>query len=186
MKSLRLSKSHNYLEGYYDSFTNYKSHLLTTILIVPTLALVTISRLGRIKSPNFLYGEKIPKKYTPYGKDIHPSFYWFGFPKETKSFVIICEDPDTPSGKIFTHWAVKNIPVNIKKIEEGQSIGEEIKNSWGFERYSGPKPPNGTHRYFFRIYDIKFENFSSKTLNGLKKDIEFNKIAEAEMIGIFG
>ena len=159
---------------------------LITILKQKNITISPIQDKFRIKSPNFLYGEKIPKKYTPYDKDIHPSFYWFGFPKETKSFVIICEDPDTPSGKIFTHWAVKNIPVNIKKIEEGQSIGEEIKNSWGFERYSGPKPPNGTHRYFFRIYAIKVENLSSKTLNGLKKDIEFNKIAEAEMMGIFG
>ena len=159
---------------------------LITILKQKNITIPPIQDKLRIKSPNFLYGEKIPKKYTPYGKDIHPSFYWFGFPKETKSFVILCEDPDTPSGKIFTHWAVKNIPVNIKKIEEGQSIGEEIKNSWGFERYSGPKPPNGTHRYFFRIYAIKVENLSSKTLNGLKKDIEFNKIAEAEMMGIFG
>ena len=159
---------------------------LITILKQKNITIPPIQDKFRIKSPNFLYGEKIPKKYTPYGKDIHPSFYWFGFPKETKSFVIICEDPDTPSGKIFTHWAVKNIPVNIKKIEEGQSIGEEIKNSWGFERYSGPKPPNGTHRYFFRIYAIKVENLSSKTLNGLKKDIEFNKIAEAEMMGTFG
>ena len=159
---------------------------LITILKQKNITIPTIQDKIRIKSPNFLYGEKKQKKYTPYGKDIHPSFYWFGFPKETKSFVIICEDPDTPSGKIFTHWAVKNIPVSITKIEEGQNIGEEIKNSWGFERYSGPKPPNGTHRYFFRIYAIKVENLSSKTLNGLKKDIEFNKIAEAEMMGIFG
>ena len=91
-----------------------------------------------------------------------------------------------PEWKNFYSLGCKKYTCKYKKIEEGQSIGEEIKNSWGFERYSGPKPPNGTHRYFFRIYAIKVENLSSKTLNGLKKDIEFNKIAEAEMMGIFG
>ena len=140
----------------------------------------------RIKSSNFKNGEEIPKRYTPYGKDIHPSFYWYGFPKETKSFAIICEDPDTPSGKNFTHWIVKNIPANITKIEEGQNVGEEIKNSWGITRYKGPKPPNGKHRYFFRIYAFKDKELDAKTMNGLKKEIEILKIDEAVIMGTFG
>ena len=170
---------------------NFRQMFLILIKLITTLKEKQIpipapKDIFKIKSPNFLYGEKIPKKYTPYGKDIHPSFYWYGFPKNTRSFAIVCEDPDTPSGKIFTHWIVKNIPVNINKIGEGESIGEEIKNSWGFTRYSGPKPPNGMHRYFFRIYAFTDEQLVSKTMNGIKKEIEIKKIDEAVIMGTFG
>ena len=140
----------------------------------------------RIKSPDFLNGEEIPKKFTPYGKDIHPSFYWYGFPKNTRSFAIVCEDPDTPSGKIFTHWVVKNIPVKINEIKEGENIGEEIQNSWGFTRYSGPKPPNGKHRYFFRIYAFNTDQLVGRTMVGIKKEIEVKKIDETVIMGTFG
>ena len=159
---------------------------LITILKQKNISIPSIPDKFKIKSHSFLYGEKIPKKYTPYDKDIHPNLYWFNFPKETKSFVIICEDPDTPSGKIFTHWAVKNIPVNITNIEEGVKVGEEIKNSWGIERYKGPKPPNGEHRYFFRIYAIKDEKLNADNLNVLKNEIQARKIDEDEIMGRFG
>ena len=170
---------------------NFHQFFLIMIKLITTLKEKDISIPPykdefKIKSPNFLYGEKIPKKYTPYGKDIHPSFYWYNFPKETKSFAIVCEDPDTPSGKIFTHWIVKNIPGTVTKIEEGEIIGEEIINSWGFSRYSGPKPPNGEHRYFFRIYAFRDEQLSAKSMNGVKKEIEIKNIGEAVIMGTFG
>ena len=169
---------------------NFRQMFLILIKLITTLKEKNISipapkEVFKIKSPNFLYGEKIPKKYTPYGKDIHPSFYWYGFPKNTRSFAIVCEDPDTPSGKIFTHWIVKNIPANINKIGEGENIGEEIKNSWGFTRYSGPKPPYGMHRYFFKIYAFTDEKLVSKTMNAIKKEIEIKKIDEAVIMGTF-
>ena len=159
---------------------------LITILKEKNINIPEVKEEFKIKSSNFKYGEEIPKKYTPYDKDIHPSFYWYGFPKETKSFAIICEDPDTPSGKNFTHWIVKNIPVNINKIEEGENVGEEIKNSWGFTRYSGPKPPNGKHRYFFRLFALKDKELFSKSIIGIKKEIEKLKIGEAVIMGTFG
>ena len=81
---------------------------------------------------------------------------------------------------------MKNIPGTVTKIEEGEIIGEEIVNSWGFSRYSGPKPPNGEHRYFFRIYAFKHEQLISKSIKGIKKEIEMKKIAEAAIMGTFG
>ena len=170
---------------------NFRQMFLILIKLITTLKekdikIPPLKEEFRIKSPNFKNGDEIPKKYTPYDKDIHPGFYWYGFPKETQSFAIICEDPDTPSGKNFTHWIVKNIPVSKTKIEEGEKIGEEIKNSWGITRYSGPKPPNGKHRYFFRIFAIKGKELIAKTMNGIKKEIENQKIAEAVIMGTFG
>ena len=159
---------------------------LITILKEKGIKLPSYKEKFMIKSFSFKNGDIIPTKYTPYDTDIHPSFYWYGFPKETKSFAIICEDPDTPSGKIFTHWIVKNIPANVISIEEGENIGEEIKNSWGIKRYKGPKPPNGKHRYFFRIYAFKEEKLNENNMKGIKKEIENKKIGESFIIGTFG
>ncbi len=131
----------------------------------------------RIKSTSFKSGGKIPKRFTPFGKDIHPDFFFTGIPKHTKSFAIICDDPDTPSGNVFTHWVVKNIPVSVTKIDEGEQVGEEIKNGWGFTKYSGPKPTNEkTHRYYFKLYAIREDKLVARTLNALRKEIEAKKV----------
>ena len=76
---------------------NFHQLFLILIKLITTLKEKDISippykKEFKIKSPNFLFGEKIPKKYTPYGEDIHPSFYWYNFPKKQKvllSFVKI-------------------------------------------------------------------------------------------------
>ena len=139
----------------------------------------------RIKSKSFKNGGKLDIKFTPYGKDVHPDFFWTGVPRGTKSFAIICDDPDTPSGQIFTHWAIKNIPVSQSKLDEGEVVGEELKNSWGFTRYSGPKPPSGTHRYYFKMYAIREDRLVARTLNAIRKEIEAKKLAEASIMGTF-
>ena len=100
---------------------------LVTVMREKTIILPREKNDFRIKSTSFKSGGKIPKKFTPHGQDVHPDFYWTGIPKHTKSFAIICDDPDTPSGKVFTHWVVKNIPLSVTKIEEGEQVGEEIK-----------------------------------------------------------
>ena len=137
----------------------------------------------RIRSKSFKSGGVIPKKFTPYGKDIHPKYYWTGIPRHTKSLAIICDDTDTPDGKVFTHWVVKNIPLNIQNIEEGEQVGEEVKNSWGFTKYSGPKPPSGKHRYYFKLYAIREDKLVARTLNALRKEIEAKKVGEATLMG---
>ena len=139
----------------------------------------------RIKSKSFKNGGKLDKKYTPYGKDVHPDLFWTGVPQGTKSFAIIVDDPDTPSGKVFTHWAIKNIPINYSKLDEGEVVGEELKNSWGFTKYSGPKPPSGTHRYYFKIYAIREDRLVARTLNAIRIEINAKKLAEASIMGTF-
>ena len=46
---------------------------------------------------------------------------------------------------------VKDIPVNTKTIPENSVPGVAVTNSWGIKKYKGPKPPSGTHRYFFKV-----------------------------------
>lgn len=71
-----------------------------------------------------------------FGKNINPKITWSDFPKDTKSFALICVDPDVPSvgtdvnieGRTvsvdlprvdFYHWLVCDIPLNVNQIESG-------------------------------------------------------------------
>ena len=138
-----------------------------------------------IKSKDFENESILNKRFTPYGEDVNPFLEWNGAPEGTQSFALICEDPDCPSG-LFIHWAVKNIPKDVSKIENGEKVGEEIRNSWGLKRYKGPKPPNGTHRYYFKLYALSVESLRARNIKELKEQIKRNKIGETFIMGKYG
>ncbi|MEA3306088.1 MAG: YbhB/YbcL family Raf kinase inhibitor-like protein, partial [Candidatus Omnitrophota bacterium] len=70
-----------------------------------------------IKSSAFDDGETIPSKYTCKGEDISPSLSWDGAPSGTKSFALICDDPDAPF-MTWVHWVVYDIPADITGLAE--------------------------------------------------------------------
>jgi Raf kinase inhibitor-like YbhB/YbcL family protein len=116
-----------------------------------------------IRSSAFVQGGQIPQKYTANGQNVSPPLTWTSPPSNTKSFTIICEDSDTStsSGGLFCHWIIFNIPGNATQLEEGitnqKTLDNGIKqgtNDFGRIGYSGPSPPNGTHRYVFKIYAL--------------------------------
>ena len=135
-----------------------------------------------IKSDDFEDGAMLDKKFTPHGEDINPSLKWSNPPEGTKSYALICEDPDCPSG-MFTHWAVKNIPSTASNVKSGEKIGEEIRNSWGLKRYKGPRPPSGTHRYYFRLYALSVDSLNARNIKELRQQIKRNKIGETFIMG---
>ena len=115
-----------------------------------------------ITSDAFLEGEAIPTKYTCDGDDLSPDLRWSDIPPNTKSFVLICEDPDALSG-MFTHWILYDLPPTATELPEGVSTEERLANGAiqgrnDFKRigYGGPCPPpkDSAHRYFFRLYAL--------------------------------
>ena len=153
-------------------------------LFLLLISIVSIYCEFSIESPDFRNESMLDKKFTPFGEDVNPKLKWTNVPEGTKSFALICEDPDCPSG-LFTHWAVKNIPKDITQIGNGEKIGEEITNSWGIKRYKGPRPPSGTHRYYFKLYALSVESLNAKNIKELRKQIIRNKIGEAFIMGKF-
>ena len=137
-----------------------------------------------IKSDDFTDGSLLQKKFTPLGEDINPSLKWENPPEGTKSFALICEDPDCPTG-LFTHWAIKNIPKDKREIGNGEKVGIEIRNSWGVKRYKGPRPPSGTHRYYFRLYALSEESLYARNIKELREAINQYKIGETSIMGKF-
>src|SRR5215216_2046869 len=71
-----------------------------------------------ITSPAFKQGDVIPSKYTRDGENVSPPLEWHDAPPETRSFVVLVEDPDAPSGS-FLHWTMYNIPAGETGLPEG-------------------------------------------------------------------
>ncbi len=139
-----------------------------------------------VKSPAFESGKLIPKKYTCDGQDINPPITIEDTPKEAKTFVLIVDDPDAPSGT-FDHWIVWNIPPSTSKIGENTVPGTEGMNGARQMGYFGPCPPSGTHRYFFKVYALDAE--LSLKVGSKKKDVEKNMqghiLAKGELMGLY-
>jgi len=113
-----------------------------------------------VKSDSFSDGGMIPAKYTCDGANISPKLSWDNAPKGTKSFVLICEDPDAPMGT-FTHWVLYDIPADVHELPENLPKDKILPNGakqgiTDFKKvgYGGPCPPNGTHRYYFKLYAL--------------------------------
>jgi Raf kinase inhibitor-like YbhB/YbcL family protein len=113
-----------------------------------------------ISSSAFPEGGMIPAKYTCDGSDISPPLAWTGMPERTKSFALICDDPDAPMGT-WVHWVAWNIPPGARELAEGLPPKPELPDGSrqglsDFHRpgYGGPCPPSGTHRYYFRLYAL--------------------------------
>jgi Raf kinase inhibitor-like YbhB/YbcL family protein len=124
-------------------------------LLAGFAGLVRADNFFSISSPDFQRGMLIPGKYGFHQQNISPELRVANAPGNTRSLVLIVDDPDAPAG-LWTHWLVWNLPPNTTSIPEGKLPSGVVqgKNSFGNVRYDGPAPPSGTHRYFFHIYAL--------------------------------
>ncbi|MCW3089875.1 MAG: YbhB/YbcL family Raf kinase inhibitor-like protein [Ferruginibacter sp.] len=106
----------------------------------------------KISSEAFADNELIPAKFTCEGVNTSPPLNIENIPADAKCLVLIVDDPDAPS-KTWVHWIVWNIPVTHHLKENGVHGVQGINDS-GKNHYSGPCPPSGTHRYFFKVYAL--------------------------------
>ena len=149
-----------------------------------------------ITSTAFNNDAAIPKEYTGEGTDMSPALSWSGAPAATKSFALICDDPDAPVG-LFTHWTAWDIPATLTSLPSGEKQGKAIghgikqgKTSFGNIGYQGPMPPkgHGRHRYFFTLYAL-----DTSTLNlpegasraDLDKALHGHSIAQTQLMGTY-
>lgn len=142
-------------------------------------------------STAFNEGELIPKKYSSYGENVSPDLTWGKSPEGVRSFALICGDPDAPGGT-FYHWVLFNIPDTVKGLPEGlghmatlSSGGTQGTNSFRRVGYDGPKPPSGTHRYYFDLYalDGMLALDGTATAGRLMEEMKGHVLATASLMG---
>ncbi len=173
-------------------FKQFVLLFLTLVLLIVSTSYVEGGNYMDITSEAFNQGREIPRRHTCDGIDVSPALSWTGTPEGTKSFALICDDPDAPVGT-WVHWVIYNIPAQTTQLREAvqktavpANGARQGMNDFTRIGYGGPCPPpgHGYHRYFFKLYaldtmlDIK---------NGTKIDVlrlmDGHILAEAKLAG---
>ncbi|MFW5829694.1 MAG: YbhB/YbcL family Raf kinase inhibitor-like protein [Planctomycetota bacterium] len=145
-----------------------------------------------LESPAFTPGEHLPQHYAhaPVGDDISPPLRWSKAPEGTRSFALICDDPDAPMEQPFVHWLLYGIPPQEQRLTEGDGPRfKQGRNDFDQLGWGGPLPPegHGVHRYYFRLFaldtEIDLGNGASK--DELMAAMEGHIIDKAETVGCF-
>ena len=117
----------------------------------------------RIWSESFEHRHRIPAEFamgTPegFGGNRNPHVAWADVPEGTQSFVLLCIDTDVPTdpstvGRAdmeipveqpradFVHWAMVDIPANVREIEAGSASDGVTKRG-----KQAPKGPAGARQ----------------------------------------
>src|ERR1044072_3829472 len=117
-----------------------------------------------LSSQAFTNGGSMPRRHTCEGEDVSPDLKWAGAPANTRSLVLIVDDPDAPDPaapqRTWVHWVLYNIPPGAiglpKEVKEEDLPTGTLQglNDWKRTGYGGPCPPIGRHRYFHKLYAL--------------------------------
>jgi len=135
-----------------------------------------------LTSEAFADGQTIPTQYTCDGADQSPPLAWGEPPDGTRSFALIVDDPDAPSGT-FRHWGLFDIPASTRSLAAGQggSLPQAV-NDFGKPHYGGPCPPkgHGPHRYRFKLLALDIDRLE---MNASPKVAEIEAKASQHILG---
>ena len=147
-----------------------------------------------LRSTAFTEGEEIPRRHTCDGADLSPPLSWEGVPEEAASLALIVDDPDAPVGT-WVHWvlygldpATDALPEALPSDETVLGGGRQGRNDFRRIGYGGPcPPPNGAHRYFFKIYALvePVDLEAGATKPELVAAMEGKVLAEGRLMGTY-
>jgi Raf kinase inhibitor-like YbhB/YbcL family protein len=136
----------------------------------------------------------IPPQFTCGGPGQSPPLAWGQPPAGTKSFALVVDDPDAPSGT-FLHWGVYNIPAGVRSLDAGggNSAGgtfAQAVNDAGQIGYGAPCPPpgHGRHHYRFKLFAldlVKLGAAANPNIADIENEALKHAIAEGELIGTY-
>jgi Raf kinase inhibitor-like YbhB/YbcL family protein len=134
-----------------------------------------------LSSTAFANDGTIPLRYASTdagGQNVSPPLSWSGAPSGTRSFVLVCLDPDANN---FVHWVMYDIPASVNSLPEGvppratlPNGAKQGENDMGTIGYFGPEPPPGElHRYVFTLYALSVDSL------GLEPGASYGRVKEA-------
>ncbi len=144
----------------------------------------------KLVSSAFADGAQIPRRFTCDGNNLSPPLKWSGAPEGTRSFVLLCDDPDAPAGT-WHHWAAYDIPPDFTELPEGAAEQAKMKqavNDFRKTGYGGPCPPHGhgPHHYHFRLLALSTDHLRAQPNAGcrdIEREARKHMIAEAVLVG---
>jgi Raf kinase inhibitor-like YbhB/YbcL family protein len=148
-----------------------------------------------LKSPVLPNNGVIEKKYTCDGTDVSIPLSWTDPPEETKSFALIVDDPDAPSGT-WVHWVLYDLPAVTRELPEGirpvKILDDGSKqgiNDFRRVGYGGPCPPPGpAHHYVFTLYALNRETLrlqAGAARQQLLHAMQGHTLAQAKLTGLY-
>lgn len=141
-----------------------------------------------ITSPAFSHNGIIPEKFTCDGIDVSPPLSISNVPEKTKSLALIVDDPDAPMGT-WVHWVVWNISPGTGEIPENTVPPGALQgtNDFGKQRYGGPCPPSGTHRYFFKLFALNapLTLTAGATKAKVEEAMSGHLLEKTELVGLY-
>jgi Raf kinase inhibitor-like YbhB/YbcL family protein len=148
-----------------------------------------------LRSSAFHDGTAIPRQFTREGEDLSPPLDWDDAPAETRSFVLLCDDPDAPAGT-WHHWAAYDIPMECKALPVGAAAHarnqgfHQALNDFGKPGYGGPYPPrsDGPHHYLFRLLALSAGYLHVRrdpTCRQVESEARKHLLAEAVLVGLY-
>lgn len=148
-----------------------------------------------LRSSAFVGGTVIGRRFTCDGKNISPPLEWSDAPIGTRSFALLCDDPDAPAGT-WHHWAVYDMPKAQLSLPEGigaRGSKDKFKqaiNDFGEPGYGGPCPPrgHGPHHYHFRLLALSVDSLSIESdadCRAVEREARKHVIGEASLVGLY-
>jgi Raf kinase inhibitor-like YbhB/YbcL family protein len=113
-------------------------------------------------SSQALAGGVVPEPASGNGGNVSPDLAWSKPPRDTKSFVLLVEDPDgNRDGAPVRHWMVFDIDPATRALPTGVQPGLAVPrmtqalNVRGAIGHAGPRPRAGTtHHYHFELFAL--------------------------------
>ncbi len=148
-----------------------------------------------ISTTAFEPSQMIPDSYTCDGSNLSPELRWTDPPAGPKSFALIVDDPDAPSGT-FTHWVLYGLPASVTQLPEGLPTTPQVdepkclqgKNDFRKTGYGGPCPPRGSkHRYFFKLFalDKQISLPANSSRADLEREMKGHILGHAQVMGLY-
>jgi Raf kinase inhibitor-like YbhB/YbcL family protein len=106
---------------------------------------------------------------------------------------LIADDPDAPSGT-FVHWEIYNLPPDTRQLQEDASNRETLPsgarqgvNGAGSVGTWEPCPSSGTHRCYFKVYDLdtELDLGGRATKEDLVSIMEGHVLAQSQLMGTY-
>lgn len=150
-----------------------------------------------VKSKAFTSKYDIAMKYSSSSDNISPPMQWTSGPKETRSYVIIC-DKNLPeiTDDANSYWLIYNIPSGITHLDENIPKTESL--SWGAFQgknkhngigYSGPFVPPGNSgiTFYFIVYalDVNLELSPGANKTEVLSAMDGHVLAKGHIHGYF-